>query len=46
MWHFLKLFVQFWLQIGNNIPLKTPGNPAVGDFDKNKKKILEEIIQF
>ena len=29
---------QIWLQIGNNMPLKTPGNPGAGDFDKKKTK--------
>ena len=37
---------QFWLQIGNNIPLKTPGNLAVGDFDKNNKKYKKESSNF
>ena len=26
--------------------LKTPGNPAVGDLDKNNKIFLEEIIRY
>ena len=29
---------QFWLQIGNNMPLKTPGNPGAGDLTKKNKK--------
>ena len=42
----LAFLEQFWLQIGNNIPLKTPGNLAVGDFDKNNKKYKKESSNF
>ena len=34
----LAFLEQFWLQIGNNMPLKTPGNHGIGDFHKNKRK--------
>ena len=44
----LAFLEQFWLQIGNNMPLKMPGNLAVCDFDiiyceqkKEQKKLWQ-----
>ena len=34
----LAFLEQFWLQIGNNMPLKAPSNHGIGDFHKNKWK--------
>ena len=38
IFHNVAFLEQFWLQIGNNMPLKTPGNHGIGDFHKNKRK--------